>query len=62
MSIIDLLIAPVTKDNIVNNIRLEKKSNIPFASKLLPNSKRRKNYEFKYNNKQFLRRFKHVAL
>lgn len=53
MSIIDLLIAPVTKDNIVNNIRLEKKSPIPFASKLLPNSKRRKNYEFKYNNKQF---------
>lgn len=53
MSIIDLLIAPVTKDNIVNNIRLEKKSPIPFASKLLPNSKRRKNFEFKYNNKQF---------
>ena len=53
MSIIDLLIAPITKDNIVNNIRLEKKSNIPFANKLLPNSKRRKNYEFKYNNKQF---------
>ena len=53
MSIIDLLIAPVTKDNIVNNIKLEKKSNIPFANKLLPNSKRRKNYEFKYNNKQF---------
>lgn len=53
MSIIDLLIAPVTDDNIVNNIRLEKKSPIPFASKLLPNSKRRKNYEFKYNNKQF---------
>ena len=53
MSIIDLLIAPVTKDNIVNNIRLQKKSNIPFASKFLPNSKRRKNFEFKYNNKQF---------
>ena len=53
MSIIDLLIAPVTKDNIVNNIKLEKKSNIPFANKLLPNSKRRKNFEFKYNNKQF---------
>jgi len=53
MSIIDLLIAPITEDNIVNNIRLEKKSNIPFANKLLPNSKRRKNYEFKYNNKQF---------
>ena len=53
MSIIDLLIAPITEDNIVNNIRLEKKSPIPFASKLLPNSKRRKNYEFKYNNKQF---------
>lgn len=53
MSIIDLLIAPITEENIVNNIRLEKKSNIPFASKFLPNSKRRKNYEFKYNNKQF---------
>ena len=53
MSLIDLLIAPITEDNIVNNIRLEKKSPIPFASKLLPNSKRRKNYEFKYNNKQF---------
>lgn len=53
MSLIDLLIAPITEDNIVNNIRLEKKSNIPFASKLLPNSKRRKNYEFKYNNKIF---------
>ena len=53
MSLIDLLIAPITEDNIVNNIRLEKKSPIPFASKILPNSKRRKNYEFKYNNKQF---------
>ena len=53
MSIIDLLIAPITEDNIVNNIRLQKKSNIPFTNKLLPNSKRRKNYEFKYNNKQF---------
>lgn len=53
MSLIDLLIAPITEDNIVNNIRLEKKSPIPFASKILPNSKRRKNYQFKYNNKQF---------
>ena len=53
MSIIDLLIAPITEDNIVNNIRLQKKSNIPFTNKLLPNSKRRKNFEFKYNNKQF---------
>ena len=44
MSIIDLLIAPITEDNIVNNIKLQKKSNIPFASKILPNSKRRKNY------------------
>ena len=33
MSIIDLLIAPITEDNIVNNIRLEKKSPIPFASR-----------------------------
>ena len=53
MSLIDLLIAPITEDNIVNNIRLEKKSPIPFASKLLPNSKRRKNYQFKYNNKVY---------
>ena len=34
MSLIDLLIAPITEDNIVNNIRLEKKSPIPFASKI----------------------------
>ena len=53
MSIIDLLIAPITEDNIVNNIKLQKKSSIPFASKILPNSKRRKNYQFKYNNKIF---------
>ena len=53
MSLIDLLIAPVTDENIVNNIKLQKKSPIPFASKLLPNSKRKKNYQFKYNNKQF---------
>ena len=53
MSIIDLLIAPITEDNIVNNIKLQKKSPIPFASKILPNSKRRKNYQFKYNNKIF---------
>ena len=48
---IELLIAPITKDNIVNNIHLQKASPIPFASKLLPNSKRQKNYTFKYNNK-----------
>ena len=53
MSLIDLLIAPITEDNIVNNIRLEKKSPIPFASKILPNSKRRKNYQFKYTTFQY---------
>lgn len=50
---IELLIAPITKDNIVNNIHLQKASAIPFASKLLPNSKRQKNYSFKYNNKMY---------
>lgn len=50
---IELLIAPITKDNIVNNIHLQKASPIPFASKLLPNSKRQKNYTFKYNNKMY---------
>ena len=50
---IELLIAPITKDNIVNNIRLQKAKEIPFASKLLPNSKRQKNYSFKYNNKKY---------